>query len=60
MPELVFRVDINYGASRRDQGALCPIGEYLAEKLLSDQCEEANAGTCSPWRGSSLATVDTA
>lgn len=29
MPELVFSVDINYGASRHDQGALCPTGEYL-------------------------------
>lgn len=62
MLELVFSVHINYGASKCDQGALCPIGEYLGEKLLSDLCDDANAGTCraAPRRGSRLATVDTA
>lgn len=62
MPELVFIVHTNCGASRYDQGALCPIGKYLGEKVLSDLCDDTNAGICkaAPGRGPRLATVDTA
>lgn len=42
MFEVVFSVDINCGGSGGEQGALCPIGKCLGEKVLSDLCEDAS------------------